>query len=155
MNAMSNHLTTNIVELKFVHSNSPVPSSHLPTNLDIVYHTPCGRHYTVILHSQWVVLTHFPSTPLFQVETSNYEEAAEAASAGADVVMLDNFGADEMRAVARKLKEDYPHVLLEASGGITAKTFDSYLSDDVDVISQGSLTHGYKCLDFSLKVVAS
>lgn len=88
------------------------------------------------------------------MESSNYEEATEAARAGADIIMLDNFNPDELKSVSHKLKSEFPHVILEASGGITAETFDQYLSDSVDVISQGVLTHGYKCLDFSLKVVA-
>ena len=89
------------------------------------------------------------------METSNYEQAAEAAKAGADVVMLDNFRPDELKSVSLRLKGEFPHVILEASGGITAETFHLFLGEGVDVISQGALTHGYKCLDFSLKVLAS
>lgn len=91
---------------------------------------------------------------MFQVETSNYEQAAEAASSGADIVMLDNFEPSDLRSVSCRLKETHPHVIVEASGGITVDTLHLYLSDSVDVISLGSLTHGYKCLDFSLKIVA-
>ena len=97
---------------------------------------------------------HAPFIVLYQVETSNYEEAAEAARAGADVIMLDNFKPDALHSVSRTLKTEFPNVILEASGGITAETFHLFMSDSVDVISQGALTHGYKCLDFSLKVVA-
>lgn len=91
---------------------------------------------------------------LSQVESSTYEQAAEAARAGADIVMLDNFHPDELKSVSRRLKDEFPHVILEASGGITAETFHLFLADSVDVISQGALTHGYKCLDFSLKIQA-
>ncbi|CAM9907716.1 unnamed protein product [Scytosiphon promiscuus] len=89
-----------------------------------------------------------------EVETSNYDQAAEAAQAGADIIMLDNFEPAELKAVSRRLKDEFPHVVLEASGGITAESFHHFLADSIDVISQGALTHGYKCLDFSLKVVA-
>lgn len=68
--------------------------------------------------------------------------------------MLDNFEPAELKSVSRRLKDEFPHVVLEASGGITAESFHLFLGDSVDVISQGALTHGYKCLDFSLKVVA-
>lgn len=99
------------------------------------------------------VATNFPRCPgMFQVEASNYEQAAEAASAGADIVMLDNFEPAELSTVSRRLKDEYPHTLLEASGGITGKTFHLFLVDTIDVISQGALTHGYPCLDFSLKI---
>lgn len=68
--------------------------------------------------------------------------------------MLDNFAPDELKSVSRRLKGEFPHAILEASGGITSETFHLFLGDSVDVISQGALTHGYNCLDFSLKVVA-
>ncbi|CAM9465341.1 unnamed protein product [Pylaiella littoralis] len=89
-----------------------------------------------------------------EVETSNYEQAAEAARAGADVIMLDNFEPEELKSVSRRLKGEFPHTILEASGGITSETFHLFLGDSVDVISQGALTHGYSCLDFSLKIAA-
>lgn len=110
-----------------------------------------GVRGTTVLHLTGS--TPYVSVPC-QVESSSYEEAAEAARAGADIIMLDNFNPDELKSVSRTLKSKFPHVILEASGGITAETFDQYLSDSVDVISQGVLTHGYKCLDFSLKIVA-
>jgi len=86
------------------------------------------------------------------VECGSYEQAAEAAEAGAEITMLDNFAPAELKAVAARLKAKYPHLCVEASGGITADTIASYLSADVDVVSQGALTHGYPCLDFSLKI---
>lgn len=67
--------------------------------------------------------------------------------------MLDNFEPAELQILSRRLKDEYPHVVLEASGGITSETFHLFLMDSIDVISQGSLTHSYKCLDFSLKIV--
>ena len=86
------------------------------------------------------------------VECGSYEDAAEAAAAGAEIVMLDNFEPEELKRVAARLKTSFPHLTVEASGGITASTVASYLSADVDVVSQGALTHGYPCLDFSLKI---
>ncbi|KAL3771645.1 hypothetical protein ACHAW5_007347 [Stephanodiscus triporus] len=88
-----------------------------------------------------------------EVECQSLEEALIAAEAGADVVMLDNFAPDKLRADARAFKERYPHVKVEASGGITIETMADYFSEHVDVISQGALTQGYDCVDFSLKIV--
>ncbi|CAM9535681.1 unnamed protein product, partial [Chrysoparadoxa australica] len=88
-----------------------------------------------------------------EVETSTLEDAREAASSGADVVMLDNFGPSELKVVAGQLKESFPQVIVEASGGITSETIADYFSEHVDVISSGSLTQGYKCMDFSLKIL--
>ncbi len=87
-----------------------------------------------------------------EVEARSFEEATEAAQAGADIVMLDNFSPEALKATAAKLKEAFPHVTIEASGGITNETMAQYFSPHVDVISQGSLTQGYPALDFSLKV---
>ncbi|CAI5717860.1 unnamed protein product [Hyaloperonospora brassicae] len=90
-----------------------------------------------------------------EVECRRLEEAQEAATAGADIVMLDNFEPEELKATAAALKQQFPHVLIEASGGITPATLGQYVSPDVDVVSQGNLTQGYPCLDFSLKIQKS
>jgi len=54
--------------------------------------------------------------------------------------------------VAAELKSRWPHIIIEASGGITSETMAEYFSPAVDIISQGALTNGYNTLDFSLKV---
>ena len=88
-----------------------------------------------------------------EVECQSLEQAEEAAEAGADIVMLDNFAPDRLRADAATFKQKYPHVLVEASGGITIKTMPDFLCDAVDIISQGKLTQGYDCIDYSLKIL--
>lgn len=88
-----------------------------------------------------------------EVECQSVEEAMEAAEAGAEVVMLDNFPPDQCKLAAKKLKEKYPHGLtIEASGGMTAEGMVEFFSEHVDVISFGKLTHGYDVVDFSLKI---
>eukprot|EP00499_Haloplacidia_sp_CaronLabIsolate_P009597 CAMPEP_0196776542 /NCGR_PEP_ID=MMETSP1104-20130614/4690_1 /TAXON_ID=33652 /ORGANISM="Cafeteria sp., Strain Caron Lab Isolate" /LENGTH=296 /DNA_ID=CAMNT_0042146711 /DNA_START=28 /DNA_END=918 /DNA_ORIENTATION=+ len=87
-----------------------------------------------------------------EVECRSLEEAVEAAEAGADVCMLDNFGPEELAATARQLKARFPHVLIEGSGGIRADTIAQFFSPHVDVLSLGSLTQGYAAVDFSMKV---
>lgn len=44
------------------------------------------------------------------------EEGLEAASAGADIVMLDNFNSETIHTAAKEIKEKFPHILIEASG---------------------------------------
>lgn len=88
-----------------------------------------------------------------EVECQTKAEAEEAARAGADIVMLDNFAPNQLKMDAKTLKQEFPHLLIEASGGITVETMGDYLSEHVDICSQGSLTQGYSCLDFSLKIV--
>jgi nicotinate-nucleotide pyrophosphorylase (carboxylating) len=87
-----------------------------------------------------------------EVECQSLEEAVEAVEAGADIVMLDNFTGPVLKEKAAILKERFPHVLIEASGGITVETMGTYLSEHVDIVSSGTLTQGYSCLDYSLKV---
>lgn len=56
--------------------------------------------------------------------------------------MLDNFEPEGLKATAAKLKGQFPHLLIEASGGITSETLGSYVSPHVDIVSQGKLTQG-------------
>jgi nicotinate-nucleotide pyrophosphorylase (carboxylating) len=88
-----------------------------------------------------------------EVECQSLDEALEAAAAGADIVMLDNFTPTTLKVAAAAFKAEYPQVLVEASGGITAETLADYICDHVDIISQGRLTQGYECIDYSLKIV--
>jgi nicotinate-nucleotide pyrophosphorylase (carboxylating) len=88
-----------------------------------------------------------------EVECQSLTEALEAAAAGADIVMLDNFSPTLLQADAATFKQSYPHVLVEASGGITVHTMKDYLCPAVDIVSQGKLTQGYDCIDYSLKIV--
>jgi nicotinate-nucleotide pyrophosphorylase (carboxylating) len=92
-------------------------------------------------------------TQKIEVECQSLEEAIEAAEAGAHIVMLDNFEPQQLKLDAAALKKRYPHVIVEASGGITMETMVNYFDENVDVISQGKLTQGYDCVDFSLKIV--
>ena len=87
-----------------------------------------------------------------EVECQSLEEAFEAAGAGADIVMLDNFEPNQLKKDAATFKGKYPHVLVEASGGITTETMPDFLCPDVDIVSQGKLTQGYPAVDYSLKI---
>jgi len=77
-----------------------------------------------------------------EVECTSEQDAREAATAGADVLMLDNYTPEELKAVAQRIKAEWPHLVIEASGGITAATMSAFFSPHVDIISQGSLTNG-------------
>ena len=82
-----------------------------------------------------------------EIEVRNLQELKEAITAGAEVIMLDNFTPDQIRA-AVPLKP--AGTCFEASGGITLQNLDSYLIEGLDVISVGALTHSVKSLDLSL-----
>uniref|UniRef100_A0A672G8E6 Quinolinate phosphoribosyl transferase C-terminal domain-containing protein n=1 Tax=Salarias fasciatus TaxID=181472 RepID=A0A672G8E6_SALFA len=90
-----------------------------------------------------------------EVECGSAEEGREAAGAGADVVMLDNLQPQELHAAARTLKDQFPALLIEASGGVTPENLALYFSPHVDVVSLGCITQGCPVADFSLKIQKS
>lgn len=53
-----------------------------------------------------------------EVECQSVAEAMEAATAGADIVMLDNFSGEKLRSAAETIKRTFPSILIEASGVI-------------------------------------
>ncbi|XP_060558888.1 nicotinate-nucleotide pyrophosphorylase [carboxylating]-like [Ruditapes philippinarum] len=87
-----------------------------------------------------------------EVECRSIEDAEEAASAGCDVIMLDNFSPEAIPKAAAMLKEKFPKLIVEVSGGITEDNIAQYCDKNVDIISLSRLTQGYDTLDFSLKV---
>ncbi|XP_074518695.1 nicotinate-nucleotide pyrophosphorylase [carboxylating]-like [Halichoeres trimaculatus] len=87
-----------------------------------------------------------------EVECRSAEEGREAAGAGADIIMLDNFKPQELHVAAQALKEEFPSLQIEASGGVTPENLASYFSPFVDIISLGCITQGCPVVDFSLKV---
>nr|XP_020449854.1 nicotinate-nucleotide pyrophosphorylase [carboxylating] [Monopterus albus] len=87
-----------------------------------------------------------------EVECCSTEEGREAARAGADIVMLDNFQPQELHTAAHALKEEFPALLIEASGGVILENLAMYFSPHVDIISLGCITQGCPVVDFSLKV---
>ncbi|MCX8161644.1 MAG: carboxylating nicotinate-nucleotide diphosphorylase, partial [Candidatus Bathyarchaeota archaeon] len=89
-----------------------------------------------------------------EVEVSSVGEALEAAEAGADIIMLDNFTVG-MVEEAMKLVEEKglrEKVLIEISGGIDEGNILEYASKGIDIVSLGRLTHSVKAIDLSLDV---
>uniref|UniRef100_UPI0023DD3939 nicotinate-nucleotide pyrophosphorylase [carboxylating] isoform X3 n=1 Tax=Callithrix jacchus TaxID=9483 RepID=UPI0023DD3939 len=89
-----------------------------------------------------------------EVECSSLQEAVQAAEAGADLVLLDNFKPEELHPTAAALKTQFPSVAVEASGGITLDNLPQFCGPHIDVISMGMLTQAAPALDFSLKLFA-
>lgn len=91
-----------------------------------------------------------------EVECQSESEADEAISAGADVVMLDNFSPTDVGNVAKSLKANHGpqrSFLIEISGGLTEENIAKYVSNEIDVISTSSIHQGVPHVDFSLKIV--
>lgn len=87
-----------------------------------------------------------------EVETETKEQVLEAVEAGADIIMFDNRTPDEIKELIELVPE---HVITEASGGIKLSNLASFRDTGVDYISLGFLTHSYKALDISVKVLLS
>lgn len=87
-----------------------------------------------------------------EVECRTVQEAREAAESGAEVVMLDNFKPEQVRAAVQVLKSEFPRVCVEVSGGLTRETVSAYMIEGVDVLSMGCLTQGVPHIDFSMKI---
>lgn len=84
-----------------------------------------------------------------EVEVRSLDELKEALDAGADVIMLDNMSPELMK---QAVVITDGRALLEASGGITAKTLREVAQTGVDIISIGALTHSVKAFDISMKI---
>ncbi len=86
-----------------------------------------------------------------EIETTNPQDALEAAKAGADIVMLDNMDVDSMRKAVKLVQHK---AILEASGGVNLDTVRAIAGTGVDWISVGAITHSAKALDISLDLEA-
>lgn len=94
--------------------------------------------------------TVIPHTMTIEVETENLEQVREALQAGADIIMLDNMHPERMREAVDLIREQAPHVKIEASGNVSLQTIRGIAESGVDVISVGRLTYSFESLDISL-----
>jgi nicotinate-nucleotide pyrophosphorylase (carboxylating) len=91
-----------------------------------------------------------PHTLKIEVEVDTLEQFEEAQSAGADIILLDNFTPEMLRdAVAR----NRTGALLEASGGVTVENVRNIAQCGVDFISSGALTHSARAIDLSFELL--
>ncbi|WP_109260912.1 carboxylating nicotinate-nucleotide diphosphorylase [Hyphobacterium indicum] len=83
-------------------------------------------------------------------EIDRLEDLAGVMKAGADVVLLDNFTLEDLRAA---VVQAAGRLRLEASGGVTLETVGDIAGTGVDIISVGALTHSATNFDFGLDAV--
>ena len=90
-----------------------------------------------------------------EIEVSTADEAVEAAKAGVDIVMLDNFSPQGVREAIALLKKQRLRnkVLVEASGGINEQNILQFANAGADILSLGELTDSARALDISLEIV--
>jgi nicotinate-nucleotide pyrophosphorylase (carboxylating) len=90
-----------------------------------------------------------------EVECRDVAEVAQALDAGAERLLLDNMGIEELReAVAARDAAARTHgpAALEASGGVTLENVRMIAATGVEFISVGALTHSAPALDLSMLV---
>ncbi len=86
---------------------------------------------------------------IIEVEAETEQEAMAAAASGVDIVLLDNMSPAEAGVCYRSIKDSYPQVIVEVSGGIGPENASAY-AECADRISMGCLTHSAPSLQFSL-----
>ncbi len=87
-------------------------------------------------------------------EVRSLDQAIEAASHGADIILLDNMTPKEIAKIHQVLLEHglRKGVILEASGGVDEHNVAEYARSGVDIISSGALTHSYMSADLSMRL---
>ncbi len=83
-----------------------------------------------------------------EVEVENLEMCREALEAGADIIMLDNMSAEDMKTAVKMIDG---RAQTECSGNVTRDNIRKIIDTGVDFVSSGALTHSAPILDLSLK----
>lgn len=93
-----------------------------------------------------------PSDVFVEIEVESLLELEKALSAGAKMVLLDNFSIDQLQdAVTMARKQAGARVILEASGNVTLKNVRQIAETGVDRISIGDLTKNITAVDLSMR----
>jgi nicotinate-nucleotide pyrophosphorylase (carboxylating) len=82
-----------------------------------------------------------------EVEADTLEQVAQAAEAGADIILLDNMPPAQLRQAVKIVAG---RAQTEASGGVNLKTVRTIAATGVDFISVGAITHSARAVDIGL-----
>lgn len=86
-----------------------------------------------------------------EIETRNAAEVEEVLAEGnVQRIMLDNFTTTDLQAAVARIAGRFE---TEASGGINLQTVRGVAETGVQFISVGALTHSYRSLDISMKIL--
>ena len=89
-----------------------------------------------------------PFVPKIEVETETLDQVAEAAEAGADIIMLDNMSPEMMKQAIDIIQG---RAQTECSGNVTRENINQLKALGIDYVSSGALTHSAPILDISMK----
>ncbi|MFV0254217.1 MAG: carboxylating nicotinate-nucleotide diphosphorylase [Beutenbergiaceae bacterium] len=90
-----------------------------------------------------------PHTTSVEVEVDRIDLIEPVLAGGVDVIMLDNFTIEQLRAGVQIVAG---RAVVEASGNVRMDTVAQIAATGVDVISIGALTHSVRSLDLGLDV---
>ena len=82
-----------------------------------------------------------------EVEADTLAQVAQAADAGADIILLDNMSITHLRQAVKIVRG---RAKTEASGGVNLKTIRAIAATGVDFISVGAITHSACAVDIGL-----
>jgi nicotinate-nucleotide pyrophosphorylase (carboxylating) len=84
-----------------------------------------------------------------EIEVDSLAQLEEALGLGADTILLDNMGVEELKKAVAMANG---RAVLEASGNVTLATVREIAATGVDTISSGAITHSAVNLDIGLDV---
>jgi len=94
------------------------------------------------------VREHRPGVPV-EVEAQSLAEVDDALRAGAEMVLVDNMSADEIREAVRRSGK---RATIEISGGVTLDRLPELATIGADYVSVGALTHSAPAIDISFEI---
>ncbi|WP_437227667.1 carboxylating nicotinate-nucleotide diphosphorylase [Planctomicrobium sp. SH661] len=88
-----------------------------------------------------------PSKMVIEFEVDSLDQLRALLPGNPDIVLLDNMSNADLKEAVQLRNNQYPGVLLEASGGVNLQTVRGIAETGVDRISVGALTHSAPALD--------
>ena len=90
-----------------------------------------------------------PHIARIEVEAVTLAEVRSALASGADVILLDNMSAEDVRRAVALVNG---RALIEVSGGVRLEDIRDYCVNGVAVVSVGALTHSAPAVDISMRI---
>lgn len=104
-----------------------------------------------VLAALEAVRAQFPGLPC-EVEVDSLDQLDDVLSAGAELILLDNFPVWQTQIAVQRRDRVSPATKLESSGGLTLDVAHDYAATGVDYLAVGALTHSVTVLDLGLDI---
>ncbi|HYM28133.1 MAG TPA: carboxylating nicotinate-nucleotide diphosphorylase [Steroidobacteraceae bacterium] len=87
-----------------------------------------------------------------EVEVESLAELEQALAAAPDIILLDDFSLEDLRAAVARNRAAGRRARLEASGSVALETVGAIAATGVDYVSVGSLTKHVHAIDLSMRL---